>query len=299
VLQVEARPGNTQVVFARGVRNLWRSEDGGANWAVTSLGVRPLSMAVSPAVPGLVLVGTESMGLYRSADNGLTWHQLGQGLGLDGAGAVGVTAVALHPENGRLVYAASGYWLGTSQARFSPVGVFLSADYGQHWFQMVAGRGGETPGAVITALEPDAERALAAAADTEQGPVAYELPVTPALTEGLDNPDPAVRASVAHILGLSGAQSVVPALLAHIDDADLLAGDQVAEALGRLGNPAAVPELTQALTHPTEAVRARAAYALGLLKSQESVTALASMLHNDGPLARSRAAEAPGGHAGP
>jgi photosystem II stability/assembly factor-like uncharacterized protein len=58
-------------------RGLWKSDDSGAHWQALEL-PQPnvFSVAVSPA-DGAVYAGCEPSMLFRSADGGITWHELG------------------------------------------------------------------------------------------------------------------------------------------------------------------------------------------------------------------------------
>ncbi|HVB72830.1 MAG TPA: HEAT repeat domain-containing protein [Ktedonobacteraceae bacterium] len=58
---------------------------------------------------------------------------------------------------------------------------------------------------------------------------------------------PAMRETVAHILGIIGSPSATPLLIEALDDTSLSVRLQAAKALGRVGDPAAVPALLSAL----------------------------------------------------
>jgi HEAT repeat protein len=311
VQQLAPVAGNENVLMARGSSALWRSTDGGTTWARVALPSRPAALAVAKQTAGLIFAGTDSDGLYRSTDGGVTWQLFGKELAGSGAGALGVTAIAFNPDNEQVVYAAPGFWVGSTEMHFAPLGVFISADYGGHWLSMVEGApvvAGEPTGQptplpveMITDLRPTARPLVVAAAGANaQGATTpapthtYELPVTPGLVRRLDDADPGVRGSVALLLGLSGNHSVLTALLDHLKDPDALAGERVAEAIGQLKDPTAVPTLRVALSDKDELVRARAAEALGLLHADAAVPQLAEMVAKDGPEARGRAAEALG-----
>jgi hypothetical protein len=69
--------GGTDVVFAGGRDGLARSGDAGKTWDDTGLPHRDVfSVAVSPA-DGAVYAGCEPSMLFRSADGGATWEELG------------------------------------------------------------------------------------------------------------------------------------------------------------------------------------------------------------------------------
>ena len=69
---------------------------------------RVTSIAVHPADPDIVYVGTAQGGLYRSLNGGNSWRQL-----MDGAKSLAIGAIAISPSN------TSTIWVGTGEASFS------------------------------------------------------------------------------------------------------------------------------------------------------------------------------------
>jgi hypothetical protein len=247
-------------------------------------------MVVAPGSPAVLFIGSESIGLVRSNDLGASWQPVDSAVLSGGAAApLGVTALAVNPDDPQIVYAASGFWLGTSNARFNPLGVFASVDGGAHWFEMARAAVGSAP---VEEIEPVVGQPLAVRVTDSTGTRRVEMKLTEALEAGLNDPDPAVRAATARAAGLIGDKAAVPALLSHLRDPDLYAGEQIAVALGRLGDRTAIPTLLQALQTGDEAVQARSAHALGLLNAQEATPALAKTLLTGGPLAQRQAAQA-------
>ena len=131
---VATSPVNAEVIYAAAGRTLHRSDDGGQTWTETAL----LPSAISALQPAnhsieLVYAGTESTGIWRSFDRGQSWQASGEGLGMDPGVILGVSALGMDPEDDGLLYAATGYWLGTSQVHFSPVAIMISSDSGATW----------------------------------------------------------------------------------------------------------------------------------------------------------------------
>jgi len=146
-----------------------RSADG-VEWQ--ALPGQTLSRATAILAQGEVLyLGTESAGLFRSDDGGQTWVALTDQMGLPMPTA-SVTALAA-AEDGA-VYAAIGYWLGTSEARLTPWGVYVTSDGGASWTQWV----GPAANAPIVALQPDdADPGLVLAqVEGSDAPLAYRAP---------------------------------------------------------------------------------------------------------------------------
>jgi HEAT repeat protein len=307
VVQLEPAAGQTsqagqeKLVFALTKSSIWRSLDAGSTWSRTPLPDAPMSLAVGHGTTHLLVAGGAANGLYRSLDDGQSWQAVGQTLGVPGAGALGVSALAINPDNENVVYAAPGYWLGTSEVHFTPMGLYTSTDFGAHWFTMTPATanaaGSALTGGMFSSLEPVTGRPLAVVAVGQGASYTqrFELAVTPSLIAQLNAADPALRGAVAEALGLSGNHAVLPALLQHLRDggssgADILAGDRIAEAIGRLGDPTAIPDLRAALSDSREAVRERAAYGLGLLRAEQAVPELADTLRKDSATVAERAA---------
>ena len=291
IAELVATPGDEQVVYGRGENAIWISRDGGETWAAGGqLPSRPLSMAVTSTAAGTVLAGTESVGLAISRDGGESWQVVDDPtLTMGGAAPIAVTALKVNAEDKTIIYAATAVWTGTSAARQTPVGTFVSVDGGRLWLQMDA-----LPfdGGVGTNIDPVTNQPLTVLVENSMGVQTQKLEMSSGLLDELNNEDARVRSSVARVLGLLGDRSAVQPLLDRLYDPDVLVGDRMAEALGRLGDVSAAPALVTALESSQEAVRARAAYGLGLLKFEAAVGTLAERLRADTPMVARRAAEA-------
>jgi hypothetical protein len=127
--------GSQNLVYLANLNQLWVSHDGGGTWypVAARLPSRITALAVSPASADTIYAGTESMGLYKSTDGGTTWNSVNSGLGLDPGVRLGVTALAIDPQQPDRIYAARGIWLGTSHASLVPLAVMLSVDGGGIW----------------------------------------------------------------------------------------------------------------------------------------------------------------------
>lgn len=292
VAQIEAVRGDEQSVLARSATSIWVSRDGGLSWTQSaSLPSRPLSMVAGSKSTGQLLIGTESAGLLRSRDLGVTWQAVEDAM-LAGGGVapLAITALAQNNEDDTIVYAASAIWLGTSTTRLTPVGVFASLDGGRRWLEVErlplgAGR--------IIELSAGENAPLAVSVKDETGVVrSAQMKLTPELLALLDSQDAGLRTSAAKAAGLIGNISALPALLGLLSDSDVLAGDAAAAAIGQLGDRSSVPVLIDALSADDEATRARAAYALGALKAEQTIPQLAHMLLTDDPMATRKAAQA-------
>lgn len=129
---------NSHLSYTARGRDLLRSEDGGQTWYL----VATLSSRITALQPGnqdssLLYAGTESNGFWRSYDAGVTWQQASDGMGLLPGTVLEVTTLALQPGNDKVVYAATGYWFGTSTAHFTPSKILVSRDGGTSWLPLV------------------------------------------------------------------------------------------------------------------------------------------------------------------
>ena len=145
---------------------LWKTSDGGENWAsVTDFQITSASVgavAVSETNPDLVFLGTGETcirgnimpgdGVYRSRDAGETWEHVGFGQ------SHGISKIRIHPTNPDIVYVASfGKYSAPSEER----GVFKSSDGGETW-RRVLYRNDET-GAIDIVIDRNNPNVLYAA----------------------------------------------------------------------------------------------------------------------------------------
>ena len=117
--------------FSNSSRGLLKSTDGGENWSELDLGPAVNVVAFDPAHPTIVYAATITDnysdptgfdGLFKSTDGGASWSPINTGLDtLLNTGAP-ITALAFHPDNSDILYAAS-----------SGNGVFHSTDGGARW----------------------------------------------------------------------------------------------------------------------------------------------------------------------
>jgi len=133
---VKGRP--QEAYFGATGGGLWKTTDGGANWApVTDGQIRSASVgavAVSETDPDLVFIGMGETcirgnilpgdGVYRSRDGGRTWAHIGF------SESHGISKIRIHPANPQIVYVAS---FGKYSAPSAERGVFKSTDGGATW----------------------------------------------------------------------------------------------------------------------------------------------------------------------
>jgi hypothetical protein len=133
--------GGVEAGEAKVVRRTYRVADGqllllnseSGTWVpVTGL---PGRVTVAASLDGrTIYAGTETAGLLRSIDGGVSWQAADNaGLGAVPGSALAVTALVVDSADTDHVVVATGYWLGTSHAQIAPYGVFESRDGGAIW----------------------------------------------------------------------------------------------------------------------------------------------------------------------
>jgi hypothetical protein len=164
VSKIEATAADPDLAVALTEKALYRSRDAGETWtALPNLPSWPTAVDLGHQSAGVLYLGTLTGGAFRSADAGDTWQALSSGLGLLPGTFLEVTALEVHPEDEETVYAATGYWLGTTEMHFSPLGVFLSLDAGATWLLIEEP---EPNGEMITSLTPAPDDPLAVQVET-------------------------------------------------------------------------------------------------------------------------------------
>lgn len=137
---------------------VWKTTDGGANWAAVSDSVFKSSsvgaITVAPSDPNVVYVGMGEAdmrsnisygdGMYKSNDAGKTWKHIG----LKEADAI--ATIEVHPKNADIVYVAS---VGNPFAPNKERGVYRSNDGGKTWKQILAKN--DSTGAYHVRLDPN------------------------------------------------------------------------------------------------------------------------------------------------
>ena len=101
VSAVSVDPSNPNVALFCAANEIWRTTDGGGNWAISgntafqNLNINVWQFLFHPTNPQLVFAAT-NLGLYRSSDNGLTWTQLFNQISM---------SIAFKPGDPTIVYA--------------------------------------------------------------------------------------------------------------------------------------------------------------------------------------------------
>jgi photosystem II stability/assembly factor-like uncharacterized protein len=121
---------------------VYRSDDRGAHWARTSFAQVPMDandsyrtfgqkMAVDPANPDVVYVGTPQNGLFVTFDGGASWQQVAT---VPAAGEAGISGIAFDATSG-----TTGSRTRTVYASSYGNGVWRTADAGSTWARLAGG----------------------------------------------------------------------------------------------------------------------------------------------------------------
>ncbi|MFI5387601.1 MAG: WD40/YVTN/BNR-like repeat-containing protein, partial [Fimbriimonadales bacterium] len=141
----------TGVLYASTNGGVFKTANSGASWTASgNAGLPEASTNVvvpDPTTPGVLYVGLEDFGTYRSSDGGATWAASEGGL-------TGLSTLAVVPSNGQ-VFALGGGGSATS--------VFRSDDHGAHWAQENSG----LEGVFTFSLATDPENSSVVYAGTE------------------------------------------------------------------------------------------------------------------------------------
>src|SRR5581483_3241652 len=127
VASIAVHPDRPEVLYSALNKGLYKSTDRRATWKAIEEGLgtfQILSIAINPAVPSTLYVGTFSDGVYRSVDSGRNWALINSGM-RDYIAVV--NALAVDPKTPTTLYA------GTT------MGVYKSLDNGGSWERITTG----------------------------------------------------------------------------------------------------------------------------------------------------------------
>lgn len=127
VFSIAVHPLRSEVIYISSEKGLFKTTDGGKSWNPIEggLGTFPiLSIAINPAVPSILYVGTFSDGVYRSTDAGRNWALINAGMR---DYVMVVNAVVIDQKNPHILYA------GTT------MGSYKSIDNGVMWERISTG----------------------------------------------------------------------------------------------------------------------------------------------------------------
>jgi photosystem II stability/assembly factor-like uncharacterized protein len=137
---------------------VWKTTDGGANWAMISDSTFKSSsvgaIAVAPSDPNTIYVGmgeadirsniANGDGIYKSTDAGNTWKHVGLKM------ADAVSSIEVHPSNPDVAYVSA---LGNPFAPNKERGVFRTNDGGKTWKPILTKN--DSTGAIVVKLDPN------------------------------------------------------------------------------------------------------------------------------------------------
>ena len=271
-------PAQPDLVIAAAGTTIYRSRDGGTTWQETGQLASPArSLAMTAGDSPILLAGTATAGIYRSFDGGATWQAGNEGLGVTPGAILEVNALGVDSQDPRIVYAATGYRLGTSTVRFTPAALLVSVDGGASWLPL-ATLPLNSP--YFTSLAAVAGQPLTVEAIADAGSSkTYTVDAT-SLTALLQSGDTSAtrQAAAARALGLLGDSNAIDTLLTAAQSSDPRLANAAIESLGLLHAEAAVPTLTSLLAGPETASLSTVADALAAIGGPEALAALHSAL---------------------
>lgn len=126
-----------QTVFLGAHTGLFRREDNGRSWQKVVLPGKHshpdvMAVALHPADPKTIYVGTHEAGVLKSSDGGVTWKDANTGLG-----GLDVHGLAIDPNTPSKLHAA---------VREKGEGIYRSTNGGGKWTRVDDGLGGEVKG---------------------------------------------------------------------------------------------------------------------------------------------------------
>src|SRR5208282_3433565 len=168
ITSIAVDPTNSNIVYLGGAQGgVWKSTDGGTNWATTfdtektlaigSIAIDPSSCAAGPCTTVYVGTGEQNFsgdsyygaGIYKSTDGGATWNQTaGTVLNVPGiasftgpfnqtVGGIHVSTIVVHPQIATRIFA--GVQIFENVGGGANSGIYCSDDGGNSWQQVISG----------------------------------------------------------------------------------------------------------------------------------------------------------------
>ncbi|HRA55785.1 MAG TPA: hypothetical protein PLQ83_19155, partial [Thermoflexales bacterium] len=130
----------------------------------TNVGGRIRSIAIPPAHPDWMVIGSVGGGTFLNKNDGAGWRGSGQNGTWTYLENLAVTTLAANPITGNIMYAGTGEGFNNADALRGD-GIFKSTDSGESWSQLAATRiGGATPMTWVNRLAMSADGAVLLAA---------------------------------------------------------------------------------------------------------------------------------------
>ncbi len=144
-------PGSPATLYAGTEAGIFKSRDGGDNWAAANAGLsspQVTSLVIDPRHSSTIYAGTQGGGVYKSSDGGGSWAPANSGLSnLD------LHVLRIDPTNSSTLYAGTGS------------GVFKSTNSGSNW----SASGADLAGLAVFSLAIDPAAGKNVYAGTESG----------------------------------------------------------------------------------------------------------------------------------
>ncbi len=175
-VSVAIDPANSLNIYAANNNSggFYKSADGGNTWTNLNTGL-PLSsvesIAINPASPNIIYVGTYANGIYESQNGGTNWSVTGQSF-------YGMPSLVFNPTNPATLYS-----LEVNQG-YQYYGVIVSTNAGTNWTSMDTGlpsQGGQYPVTSLTADPVQAGTLYAASGEYLQEGFVAKLDATGSL----------------------------------------------------------------------------------------------------------------------
>src|SRR3989442_7693613 len=129
IVVIQLHPKNPDIIYVATNDYIYKTRDGGQTWTNLSQGMshsRVIAVAIDPAYPATVYVGTKGDAVYKSYDGGQRW--VSQRAGLDDVTITSVVNQFVFDPNDN-----THFWTATT------MGIFESMDGGETWTKRMNG----------------------------------------------------------------------------------------------------------------------------------------------------------------
>lgn len=156
-------PSSPAKLYLATSNGILRSDDRGGSWRGPFGPSNAADLALNPANTSTIFAASSGSGVFRSADGGISWTAIDNGLEQDGGKGISASSIAIDPNDPGVLYVAAGP-LPTPTTRV----LYKTVDSGATWRRVVGQPAGDVLQVRVAGASPTAVYCLMRTEDGNQ-----------------------------------------------------------------------------------------------------------------------------------